>query len=153
MSSLFGHSPVNYRDLGSKEQENVNITRLLAALAERGIEGFRVNNDRHCADVVAHDPRTGQNLNLQVKGNRRVVVSEKYQGRGVWIVTWDPSRRAFLFYDHDLALQAMRDTGRWMKKGQTGTSNGGFNDKIVDLLLKRAKGEWLFVRALDAVVE
>jgi len=149
---LFNPRRLDYSELSSKEQENVNVTRLLAALAERGIEGFRVNNDKHCADVVAHDPRSGQNLNLQVKGNRRVVVTEKYTGRGVWIVTWDPKRSAFFFYDHDLALAALKATGRWMKKGHGGTSNGGFDRRLVELLETQARGEWLFVQVHAHVV-
>jgi len=140
---LFEQHAIPYNQLGDKEQENLNITRLVTALAARGIECFRVNNDKHCADVIAHNPRTGTNLNLQVKGQRRIVVEEKYVGRDVWMVTWDPRTRAFLVFNHDLALEAMRGTGRWMKNGQPGTSNGAFAESTVKLLIERARGEWL----------
>lgn len=140
---LFEERGIPSDQLGSKEQENLNVTRLISALAQRGVECFRVNNDKHCADVIAHNPRTGVNLNLQVKGNRRIVVQETYTGRDVWMVTYDPNRNSFLIFNHDDALEAMRATGRWMKKGQTGTSNGAFSDDTVSLLIECADGEWL----------
>lgn len=142
IDKLMSRTRPAYSELGSKEQENLNVSRLVAALAARGIECFRVNNDKHCADVVAHDAATGTNLNLQVKGNRRIVVGDKYSGRGVWMVTWDPSCRAFLLFNHDQGLAAMRAAG-WMKRGQSGTSNGAFGDKTVQLLIDAAQGLWL----------
>ena len=141
--SLFNKRAYSYEDMHCKAQENVNITRLIAALALRGVECFRVNNDKHCADVVAHDPTTGMNLNIQVKGNRRILVEDKYQNRNVWIATWDPERLAFFIYNHDDAMTAMRNTGRWMKKGQIGTSNGGFAVSLLALLTDEADGEWI----------
>lgn len=138
---LFKSTSIPYAEMGSKEQENVNVTNLVNILAKRGIEGIRINNDKHCADIVAHDPRTGQNTNIQVKGNRRVVVSSKYKNRSVWIATFIPDKNEFFLFDHDLALDSMVSSLRYMKKGQDGTSILA-GDPLLDFLVSAAHGQF-----------
>jgi hypothetical protein len=138
---LFESTSIPYIEMSSKEQENVNVTNLINILAKRGIEGIRINNDKHCADIVAHDPSTGQNTNIQVKGNRRVVVSSKYKNRSVWIATFIPDRNEFFLFDHDLALDSMKSSLRYMKKGQDGTSILA-GDPLLDFLVKEAQGQF-----------
>lgn len=138
---LFESTSIPYIEMSSKEQENVNVTNLINILAKRGIEGIRINNDKHCADIVAHDPSTGQNTNIQVKGNRRVVVSSKYKNRSVWIATFIPDRNEFFLFNHDLALDSMKSSFRYMKKGQDGTSILA-GDPLLDFLVKEAQGQF-----------
>jgi len=138
---LFESTIIPYIEMSSKEQENVNVTNLVNVLARRGIEGIRINNDKHCADIVAHNPRNGQNTNIQVKGNRRVVVSSKYKYRSVWIATFIPDRNEFFLFDHDLALDSMISSRRYMKKGQDGTSILA-GDPLLSFLTKSANGQF-----------
>ena len=140
----------DYKELNNKQQETHNLTLLSYALARRGLEPLPVNNDKHCADLVAHDTTTGENFNIQLKG--RLTVRSKYLGKRVWVAFPAPDHRSFLIYPHDLAHEALRTSGRWMKPGTVphemgDWDQGGWNVDLVRYIILNAGG--VVLRVLD----
>lgn len=94
---------VRYEDLNSRQQENYNIAKLAALLADYGYHCMRLTADWHGADLIAHHIN-GQDLLVQVKG--RFTLRRAYRGKNLWIAF--PHNGEWYLFPHDQIQRAVK---------------------------------------------
>jgi len=104
---------INYDDLGSKEQEAYNYTKVASVLSDYGFHCMYNHVDRHGADLIAIHTQSGSAFSLQLKGSRPTI-AKKYMDKKLWIVYTDRASNEICLYDHDKAVALFEATDRAM---------------------------------------
>ena len=109
-SSCLG-APVQYDALSGKEQEAYNAAHLMGVMACRGyLESFKVNGDKHGADLLFYRSRDAHVLKVQLKG--RPTLGKEYEGKDLHIAYPDRKNDCWYIYPHDVVMQATLDLGK-----------------------------------------
>lgn len=98
-------TPVDYKDLNSRQKENYNYHKFSAVLADFGFTTIRLSDDWEGADMIAQDKNGEVLLKIQLKS--RLTFSDKYSGerKNIWICFRD--RDDWYLYPHDILLEAI----------------------------------------------
>lgn len=112
-------TPIEYRTLNARQQENYNYFKVSAVLAEFGFSTMRLSDDWQGADFIAQHIDGETFLKVQLKG--RLTFSKKYEGKDLYIAFYrDPD---WYLFPHDevlakvLAQNKMVGTSSWEDKG------------------------------------
>ena len=109
-SSCLG-APVQYDALSSKEQEAYNAAHLMGVMACRGyLESFKINGDKHGADLLFYRSSDTHVLKVQLKG--RPTLGKEYEGKDLHIAYPDRKNDCWYIYPHDVVMQATLDLGK-----------------------------------------
>ncbi len=109
-SSCLG-APVQYDALSGKEQEAYNAAHLMGVMACRGyLESFKVNGDKHGADLLFYRSRDAHVLKVQLKGRPTLV--KEYEGKDLHIAYLDRQHDCWYIYPHDEVMQATLAMGK-----------------------------------------
>lgn len=90
---------IEYSRLNARQQENFNIQKLSAVLADYGFVTFRLSDDWGGADLIALHI-SGEVLRVQLKS--RLTFDRKYEGKGLYVAFADAG--AWYLYPHDELL-------------------------------------------------
>lgn len=123
MKHLF-QEKTNYNTLTGKEQEVYNFAKTASTLADYGFSCNLITADKHGADMIAYHIKTGENINIQLKGSR-ATLSKKYKGRNLWISYIDRKTNEVCLYEHDKALKIFEKTPSAQTKSWLG-ENGQY---------------------------
>jgi hypothetical protein len=91
---------IAYKDLNSRQQETYNFQKVSGVLADYGFSTIRLSDDWQGADFIANHISGQLFLKVQLKG--RLVLDQKYQGKGIWICF--RHKDTWYLYPHDDAL-------------------------------------------------
>jgi hypothetical protein len=101
---------IRYDTLNSRQQENFNFQKLAGHLADYGFYCMRLSDDWMGADLIACHTDGKTILRIQLKG--RIVVDEKYIGKGLYIACMDrKSPGDWFIYPHDELLRTAQECG------------------------------------------
>jgi len=112
-------TPINYRTLKARQQENYNYYKVSAVLAEFGFATMRLSDDWQGADFIAQHIDGETFLKVQLKG--RLTFDKKYMGKDLYIAFYDEPD--WYLFPHDEVLAAviagnrMIGTSSWDEKG------------------------------------
>ena len=123
-------TPVNYKDLNSKQKENYNFFKVASALADYGYDSMRLNNDWQGADFIA--VKDEEMLKVQLKG--RFTIDKKYLGKDIYIAFIENEQ--VRIYRHDEVVEMLPDnikaSASWAKSG---LYSWGQTPKIYDTVI------------------
>ena len=123
-------TPVNYKDLNSKQKENYNFFKVASALADYGYDSMRLNNDWQGADFIA--VKDEEMLKVQLKG--RFTIDKKYLGKDIYIAFIENEQ--VKIYRHDDVVEMLPDniknSASWAKSG---LYSWGKTPKIYDTVI------------------
>lgn len=112
-------TPIDYKLLNARQQENYNYVKVSAVLAEFGFSTMRLTDDWQGADFIAQHIDGETFLKVQLKG--RLTFSKKYQGKDLYIAFYRAPD--WYLFPHDevlakvLAQNKMVGTYSWEDKG------------------------------------
>ncbi|WP_350655126.1 hypothetical protein, partial [Pseudoalteromonas sp. D48-MNA-CIBAN-0056] len=110
---------VNYKELNAKQQENYNMLKLGAVLADYGFDLIRLNDDWQGADCIANHIDGNTYLKVQLKG--RLTIDKKYIEKDLYIAFRNGDD--WYLYPHDELIEKLHSTGialhtsSWIEKG------------------------------------
>lgn len=111
---------VEYQSLNPRQQENYNMLKLGAVLADYGFDLIRLNDDWQGADCIANHIDGNTFLKVQLKG--RLTIDKKYLEKDIYIAFRDGSN--WYLYPHDELIETLHGTGialqttSWRENGQ-----------------------------------
>lgn len=128
-------TPVDYKALNARQQENYNYFKLSAVLAEYGFSTMRLSDDWQGADLIAQHIDGETFLKVQLKG--RLTFNKKYLKKEIYIAFYcDPN---WYLFPHDevlekvLAQNKMVGTSSWEDRG--GYSFPTLGEELRNILL------------------
>lgn len=112
-------TPIGYKDLQPRQQENYNFQKISAVLADFGFATLRLTDDWKGADFIAQHIDGETFLKVQLKG--RLIFEKKYEGKCLYIAF----RRGhqWYLYPHDELLEVVLENTKlgnssdWNEKG------------------------------------
>ncbi len=97
---------IEYKDLNARAQEDFNLAKVGALLADYGYTAMKLNNDWNGADFIAI--REGcEAMHVQLKG--RCMIQPKYQDKGLYICF--PAAGDYYLMLHDELVEICRTRG------------------------------------------
>ena len=111
---------IKYSSLKPKQQESYNYQKISSVLAEYGFNTIKLSDDWEGADFIAQHINKKDFIKVQLKG--RILVSKKYQNKGLWIALRTSNK--VYFYPHDEFLEFVllnsniANTSSWKVKGE-----------------------------------
>lgn len=109
---------VTYSELNARQQENYNMLKLGAVLADFGFDLIRLNDDWQGADAIGNHT-DGSYIKIQLKG--RLTIDRKYLEKDIYIAFRDND--AWYLYPHDELVEILDSVGiatkttSWTEKG------------------------------------
>jgi len=110
---------ITYKELNAKQQENYNMLKLGAVLADYGFDLIRLNDDWQGADCIANHIDGSTYLKVQLKG--RLTIDKKYIEKDLYIAFRNGDD--WYLYPHDELIEKLHSTGialhtsSWSEKG------------------------------------
>ena len=101
-------TPIDYRDLNARQQENYNYFKVSAVLAEYGFSTMRLSDDWQGADFIAQHIDGETFLKIQLKG--RLTFQKKYEGKDLYVAFF--SKPDWYLYSHDELLKKVLAANR-----------------------------------------
>jgi hypothetical protein len=110
---------VEYQQLNARQQENYNMLKLGAVIADYGFDLIRLNDDWQGADCIANHIDGSTFLKVQLKG--RLTIDKKYIEKDLYIAFRNEGD--WYLYPHDELIEKLHDsdialhTNSWVEKG------------------------------------
>lgn len=115
---------VEYKDLGSKEQESYNAAKLMTLMAEYGyLEACKVNGDKWGADLLFYRSSDSDVKKVQLKG--RATFAKHYIGKNIHIAF--PHKGGWYVYPHDEAIGDCEGKSTWIGTESWDSPTGGYS--------------------------
>lgn len=102
---------IKYARLNAKQKENYNFQKVAALMADYGFNCMRLSDDWLGADFLAYHVSGKETLKVQLKS--RLMISKKYQRKGIHIVFPDNGRWYLIQHDH--LIKVIGKTTNWLK--------------------------------------
>ena len=99
---------IEYKRLKARQKETYNFHRVAAALAEFGYNSLLLSDDWLGADFIAYHKDGEIFYRVQLKS--RIVVDQKYFGKGLYIAAL--SKQRLFVYPHDEVVDRIDKAGR-----------------------------------------
>ncbi|HHC7270743.1 TPA: hypothetical protein ACN30M_004596 [Vibrio parahaemolyticus] len=118
LSGSIWNNKVTYSELNARQQENYNMLKLGAVLADFGFDLIRLNDDWQGADAIGNH-RDGSYIKIQLKG--RLTIDRKYLEKDIYIAFRDND--VWYLYPHDELVEVLTIAGiatttqSWIEKG------------------------------------
>lgn len=110
---------ISYERLNARQQENYNMLKLGAVIADYGFDLIRLSDDWQGADCIANHIDGSTFLKVQLKG--RLTIDKKYLEKDLYIAF--RNGRDWYLYPHDELIEKLFDadialhTNSWIEKG------------------------------------
>lgn len=98
---------VDYKALNAKQQENYNMLKLGAVIADYGFDLIRLNDDWQGADCIANHIDGSTYLKVQLKG--RLTIDKKYVEKDLYIAFRNDEN--WYLYPHDELIEKLHESG------------------------------------------
>lgn len=98
---------VDYKALNAKQQENYNMLKLGAVIADYGFDLIRLNDDWQGADCIANHIDGSTYLKVQLKG--RLTIDKKYVEKDLYIAFRNGEN--WYLYPHDELIEKLHKSG------------------------------------------
>ena len=93
----FEFTPIEYKNLNPRQQENYNFQKFAGRLADYGFNCLRLTDDWEGADFIAIHAESERILKVQLKG--RLTIAKKYINKNLYIAF--RNEKEFYIYLHD----------------------------------------------------
>lgn len=110
---------IEYKALNAKQQENYNMLKLGAVIADYGFDLIRLNDDWQGADFIANHIDGSTYLKVQLKG--RLTIDKKYVEKDLYIAF--RNGEDWYLYPHDELIEKLNTygialhTSSWTERG------------------------------------
>jgi hypothetical protein len=115
----FEFTPIEYKNLNPRQQENYNFQKFAGRLADYGFNCLRLTDDWKGADFIAIHAEGEHILKVQLKG--RLTIAKKYINKNLHIAF--RNEKEFYIYGHDEMLcwidmnEKATQTKSWLDRG------------------------------------
>ena len=115
----FEFTPIEYKNLNPRQQENYNFQKFAGRLADYGFNCLRLTDDWEGADFIAIHTESEDILRVQLKG--RLTIAKKYIGKNLHIAF--RNEKEFYIYLHDEMFnwidmnEKATQTKSWLDRG------------------------------------
>jgi hypothetical protein len=127
---------VSYRNLNARQQENYNMLKLGAVIADYGYDLIRLSDDWQGADCIANHIDGSTFLRIQLKG--RLTIDKKYLEKDLYIAF--RNNDDWYLYPHDELIEKLHESGiaihtnSWVDKGHY--SWPSFSAQIAEIIAR-----------------